>query len=198
MAPTPQVVEHLRSIVELEPTYGAELLRLMPSASCDITTLYNSLRAVSELQGVDYFSASRNRFRVLYHESYFVADPASRAPLPDPVATAAPAVNTRYLFQRDSTFGRNVYEATYLADSRSVYLHLTNLSTMWWSIIPLVPPGNFRTLIVVFPTDAGLLLYAVAALRAIDVSFVRERGQTSLANRLNALERWLTGTGHPD
>ena len=38
--------------------------------------------------------------------------------------------------------------------------------------------------------EQAALLYAVAALRAIDVSFVRERGQTSLANRLNALERW--------
>ena len=168
MAPTPQVEEQLQAIVALEPTYGAELLRLVPTDSCDLTHLYNALRAVSELRGVEYFSASRNRYRVLYHESFFVADRASRQPVPDPVVASVPSEETLLLYQRDTTFGRNLYEATYVADDHGVALQLSNLTTMWLSIIPLVPPGNFRTLVVAYPTDAGLLLYAVAALRAAD------------------------------
>jgi len=192
MAPTPRVVEQLQSIASLEPTYGTELLRLIPREGCDLVPLYNSLQAVSELRGVEYFSASRNRRRILYHESFFVADRTSREPLPDPVVATLPPEETLLLYQRDSTFGRNLYEATYRADHGSVALQLTNITTMWLSIVPLVPPGNFRTLVVAFPTDRGLLLYAVAALRSVDVAFVRERGQISLTNRLNALETWLS------
>jgi hypothetical protein len=196
LAPRVADADRLASIRTLDTVYGAELLRLLPVPAfrlCDLLGIYNALQSVSALEGIEYFSQSRNRNRILYRASYFVSAVTNREPLPDPEVSAIPASNASLLFQDDTTFGRNVYQAEYLFEPNIVTLRLRNLTTMWWSIFPLVRPENFRTVIVVTPTDAGLLFYAVTAIRAANVGFIRERGQVSLSNRLDALERWLRG-----
>lgn len=183
------IVEWLEAI---PLTYGAEVLRLIPhGAGCRWTDLYNHLRAVSTLQGIEYYSSSRGYHRTLYHRSYAIAGPDDRTPQADPVATGIPASATLYLVQEDSTFGNNVYQADYRFDGATITMQVRNLTTMWWSILPLVNPGDFRSVLAVTPTDQGLLFYAAAGIHTIAIGGVRERSQTSLRNRLDALERWL-------
>lgn len=177
----------------LEVTYGAEVLRLLrgSGAGCDWTALYNHLRAVSTLQGIDYFSASRGYYRTLYKRSHAIVGPADRTPQPDPVASSVPRRSSLFMEQEDSTFGSNVYQADFRFDGVSIAMQIRNLTFMWWSILPLVAEGDFRSVVVVTPTDQGLLFYAAAAIHASDFDFIRERAQASLGNRLDALERWL-------
>ena len=175
-------------------TYGAEVLRLIrgsAGASCRWTDLYNHLRAVSSLQGIEYYSGSRAYHRTLYQQSYAIVGPDDRTPLPDPVVGSVPELSTLYLVQEDSTFGTNVYQADYRFDGTTITMQVRNLTTMWWSILPLVNPGDFRSVVSVTPTDRGLLFYAAAGIYTINIGGVRERSQSSLRNRLDALERWL-------
>ena len=175
-------------------TYGAEVLRLIRGSgdgSCRFTDLYNHLRAVSTLQGIEYYSGSRGYHRTLYRQSYAIAGPDDRTPLPDPVVGSVPELSTLYLVQEDSTFGTNVYQADYRFDGTTITMQVRNLTTMWWSILPLVNPGDFRSVVSVTPTDRGLLFYAAAGIYTINIGGVRERSQSSLRNRLDALERWL-------
>ena len=174
-------------------TYGAEVLRLLPDsgASCDWSALYNHLRAVSTLQGIEYFSSSRGHYRTLYQRSHAIVGPADRTPQPDPVASSVPRHSSLYLEQEDSTFGSNVYQADFRYDGVSLTMEVRNLTTMWWGILPLVAEGDFRSVVTVTPTDRGLLFYASAAIHAADLDFARERVQTSLGSRLDALEGWL-------
>ena len=180
-------------IAAIGVTYGTEVLRLLPDsgASCDWTTLYNHLRAVSTLQGIEYFSDSRGHYRTLYQRSHAIVGPADRTPQPDPVASSVPPHSSLFLEQEDSTFGSNVYQADFRFDGVSIAMEVKNLTTMWWSILPLVAEGDFRSVVTVTPTDQGLLFYASAAIHAADLEFARERTQTSLGNRLDALEGWM-------
>ena len=182
-------------IAALDVTYGTEVLRLLPGsrAACDWTALYNHLHTVSGLQGIEYFSHSRGHYRTLYNRSHAIVGPTDRTPQPDPVASAVPRHASLFLEQEDTTFGSNVYQADYRFDGVSIAMQIRNLTTMWWIIFPLVAEGDFRSVVAVTPTDQGLLFYAAAAIHAADLDFVRERAQTSLGNRLDALERWLRG-----
>ena len=196
---TPELVPELpnrsaiaASIGAIGVTYGAEVLRLLPGgASCDWTALYNHLRAVSTLQGIEYFSDSRGRYRTLYQRSHAIVGPADRTPQPDPVASVVPRHSSLFLEQEDSTFGGNVYQADFRFDGVSIVMQIENLTTMWWGILPLVAEGDFRSVVTITPTDRGLLFYASAAIHAADLDFARERAQTSLGNRLDALEGWM-------
>lgn len=185
------VVEWLDAI---PVTYGAEVLRLIrhgAGAGCPWTDLYNHLRAVSTLEGIEYYSASRGSHRTLYQQSYAIAGPDDHTRVPDPVVGGVPARSTLYLVQEDSTFGHNVYRSDYRFDGTTITMQVENLTTMWWSILPLVNPGDFRSVVTVTPTDQGLLFYAAAGIHTISIGGVRERSQSSLRNRLDALERWL-------
>lgn len=197
---TPELVPELpdrsaiaASVAAIGVTYGAEVLRLLPDsgASCDWTALYNHLRAVSTLQGIEYFSDSRGHYRTLYQRSHAIIGPADRTPQPDPVASSVPRHSSLFLEQEDSTFGSNVYRADFRFDGVSIVMRTENLTTMWWGILPLVAEGDFRSVVTITPTDRGLLFYASAAIHAADLDFARERAQTSLGNRLDALEGWL-------
>ena len=197
---TPELVPELpnrsaiaASIAAIGVTYGAEVLRLLPGggASCDWTALYNHLRAVSTLQGIEYFSDSRGHYRTLYQRSHAIVGAADRTPQPDPVASSVPHHSLLFLEQEDSTFGSNVYQADFRFDGVSIVMQIENLTTMWWGILPLVAEGDFRSVVTITPTDRGLLFYASAAIHAADLDFVRERAQTSLGNRLDALEGWM-------
>ncbi len=53
--------------------------------------IFNILRSVSTMKGIEYWSASRERMRVMFHDAYVVADAESRKALPDPLVTAIPA-----------------------------------------------------------------------------------------------------------
>ena len=174
-------------------TYGAEVLRLLPDSagSCDWIALYNHLRAVSTLQGIEYFSSSRGHYRTLYKRSHAIIGPADRTPQPDPVASSVPRHSLLFLEQEDSTFGSNVYQADFRFDRVSLTMEVRNLTTMWWGILPLVAEGDFRSVVTIAPTDQGLLFYAAAAIHAADLDFARERAQTALGHRLDALEGWL-------
>ena len=187
------------AVAAIDVTYGTEVLRLLRGrgAFCDWTALYNELRAVSTLQGIEYFSASRGHYRTLYRRSHVIVGPDDRTPQPDPVASSVPRRSALFMEQEDSSFGSNVYQADYRFDGVSIATLTRNLTFMWWSILPLVAEGDFRSVVVVTPTDRGLLFYAAAAIHAADLDFVRERAQASLSNRLDALERWLRGRlGH--
>ena len=196
---TPELVPELpnrnaiaASVAAIDVTYGAEVLRLLPGgAFCDWTALYNHLRAVSTLQGIEYFSDSRGHYRTLYQRSHAIVGPADRTPQPDPVANSVPRHSSLFLEQEDSTFGSNVYQADFRFDGVSIVMQVENLTTMWWGILPLVAEGDFRSVVTITPTDRGLLFYASAAIHAADLDFARERAQTSLGSRLDALEGWL-------
>ena len=195
---TPELVPELpsrsaiaASVAAIGVTYGAEVLRLLPGGSCDWTALYNHLRAVSTLQGIEYFSDSRGHYRTLYQRSHAIVGPADRTPQPDPVASSVPRHSSLFLEQEDSTFGSNVYQADFRFDGVSIVMQMENLTTMWWGILPLVAEGDFRSVVTITPTDRGLLFYASAAIHAADLDFARERAQTSLGYRLDALEGWL-------
>ena len=174
-------------------TYGAEVLRLIRhhGAPCPWTDLFNHLRAVSTLEGIEYYSASRGYHRTLYRQSYAIAGPDDHTRMTDPVAASVPEHDTMFLIQEDSTFGHNVYQSDFRFDGAAITMQVQNLTTMWWSIVPLVNPGDFRSVVTVTPTDQGLLFYAAAGIHTINIGGVRERSESSLRNRLDALERWL-------
>ena len=180
------------------PIYGSEILRIIPSPfqTCNWVHLYNNLRAISSMKDLKYFSQSREPHRLLYKRSHIIHSPNDLTPKNDPIVSNVPEWDKLYILQEDLTFGNNIYQADYFFDGYSISLHVTNLNTMWWLIFPLIAKEHFQIIITAIPTNIGILFYGVATINALDVPTMREKGQTSLSNRLNALENWLNQRIH--
>lgn len=184
-------------IASLQPTFAVEVLFLVtaPERARRIDEqLVTVLQSVSTMEGIEYYSESRQRMRTLFHESYVIADPEHRTRVPDPAATSLPNGETIYAFQRDSSFGRNVLELTYSADREGARLRMRNLTRMLYhGVLPAVGPHSLEIDLVVVPVQGHLLFYGVAAARTAALFGLEGRVEQSFANRLEALYRWFLG-----
>jgi hypothetical protein len=185
-------------IKEFGPKIGVEALFLTPypgaleNAADPELELYNTLRSVSTMEGIEYYSASRERMRIFYIDSYAVEDPDSRTPRRDPVVSSIPTEDTVYVYQRDSSFGRNVHRVTYRYTDGAYQVRMTNLTRMFYGILPLVAEENLDVYLTIVPVEEGIVFYGNSAVRVIGLFGMEDRAQNSFYNRIKALFDWFS------
>ncbi len=197
-------VELLRSVTPPSPEgVIAENLYYIPykdTAEVDYTSadfhlrLYNLLFAVDTMEGIEYYSASRERMRTLIHESYFISNTESSKPVSPPRHETIPENRSYYLLQNDATFGENVYEVSYYYDENSIRIDMHNHSTLRYGIIPAIRAGELRITLLTQPLEDGLVLYGYIYARPIISFGLQSRIRNSISNRLRAVSSWFLDT----
>ncbi len=182
----------------LQPRVGIEIsvpLGVNESAFTDAgrLKLYNILRSISTMEGIEYYSASRERMRIFYEESYAIDDPDDRNRIPDPVVTWIPSRDRLYVFQKDSSFGSNVQRIDYLRGGNDFLLIMENITTMVYKVVPLVTPGNLKTFVLIRPhPDEGVIeFYGNIGVRVPALFGMQDRARDSFYNRIVALHDWF-------
>lgn len=188
--------EILAALEVLDPAVGVEVLLLepiqAPTEAIDLE-MYNVLRSISTMEGIEYYSASRDRMRTLFHESFVIAGPSDRTEVPDPLVSSVPTTSVIHIYQHDSSFARNVYEVKYEVDKGSVWVWMNNLTTLFYrGIVPAVGAGNLQVHLVVKNLGDHLLFYGNCGVSPISLLGMQERAATSFYNRLVAMGRWFT------
>jgi len=187
----------LAQVRQLDPTIAVELLRWYGDLPEGFDTaagrlaLYNAMLAVSTMQGLTYWSASRGKERVLFTLSHAIAGPDDRAPLADPAAAALPATDRRYSLQEDQTFGRHVYLGTYDNRPDHLVVRTENADTISYLLVPVMKPGGMVTWTVLVPFPDGVLLAGLLCSRTSMPVVDRSGREASLLNRLVALSNWV-------
>ena len=119
--------------------------------------LYNILCSVNTLTGLEYYSASRKKMRLLFEESWVIADPdRPREALPDPLLEALPDpvfINkTVFIHQKDKSFASNESRLTNRAREDAFSTSIINLTPLrYWGIFRVVQPESMQTHLVVVP-----------------------------------------------
>ncbi|MDF1567862.1 MAG: DUF6675 family protein [Spirochaetaceae bacterium] len=153
--------------------------------------LYNILLSVSTLEGLEYYSASRGEMRLLFEESWVIADPDNKEPLPDRLAVSVPAQESIFIHQKDKSFGSNESVMTFRAASDVFATDIINLTPMRYKgIIKVVDPENMQVHLIVVPVDEGLLLYGTMSAQTRNVKAFLDRARNSFTNRVVALTGW--------
>lgn len=185
-----RIIEDLRRI---EPRLGVEVLFVAPApdGSRAGPEVFTTLQSISTMEGIEYYSQSRGYMRTLFHESYVIDDPESRKRVSDPVSEVVPRFDRLYVFQRDSSFGKNVLQLDYEVDGETILLTMTNLTRMLYQgFIPAVGPGELVFHIIVQPIGDDLLFYGHSAAKAPSLFGLEDRIQLSFYNRIVALYNW--------
>jgi len=185
---------------QLKPTIMVEnvyLYRKNPSKTGKSWTeteqlkLFNEIRALSTLKGIEYYSASRKKMRTFYEDSFVIDKPETKHPLPDPIDQILPKETSLFARQKDLTFGDNIYRYDYNTSDNSILFIQTNLTTLSYGILPLVAKENLKSLVCIIDVDEGLLLYAVSFLRSSTVPGVEGKIKDSFSNRSEAIYKWF-------
>ena len=193
----------LEEISRLSLTIGVESIYLLPvpglsvpaEASADneqMLAIYNTLRSISSLKGIEYYSASRKRMRTLFKDAYVIAGPDTGDPLPDPLEDTIPEENSIYIFQQDLTFGKNVSQAVYRYSGRDISLSLTNLSVMRYALLPFVREQKMQTHLLILPAENWIFFYGFIGVETISFLGIEKKKSDSFYNRLKALYTWFS------
>ena len=185
-------------IRELGLTVGTEVLSVYRNESVDFDSpesrlrIYNILLSMSTMKGTQYYSASRERMRTLFAESYVVDGPNRQNRLPDPVVQEIPPTSKLTVLQEDLTFGENLYSMEFRYSGELFLLDMTNLTTMHYFFFPMVRPGNSVTLILLIPAGEELLFYGAVGAHTMRLLGLARSREDSFYNRLKAIYGWFT------
>jgi hypothetical protein len=155
--------------------------------------LFNQAMALSSLEGIQYYSASRKTMRIFYEYSRVIDGPQGRRVLPDPSLPEPPALFTLYARQKDLTFGENIYRYDYRAGEDFLVFVQENLTAMNAGIVPAVGKNKLRSLVAVIDAGDSLLVYVASMARAVTIPGVGGRLGSSFTNRAEAILKWFTG-----
>jgi hypothetical protein len=193
-APAGEALARLRSIdanLIAEAVYFLE--RSAPvDPIAELEKAAETLRSFSTHEGIQYWSASRNRLWTLYSESYAVDSPRSGKRIPDPRAGEPSEGEGAFVFQRDSTFGGNFYRYDFLSDGASIALVGKNLGDLKYLLLPIIGEGRLETAICAIPVKEGIIVYGLSAARAFLPPGTEGRILASFSNRADALFAWFS------
>jgi hypothetical protein len=156
-----------------------------------LAALSRILNSVHGMQGLEYWSASRQRMRTLYSEAWRTDSPEARARLPDPAAPpAAPGDSTTfYAWLRDLTFGGNVFRFDIAIGSASALMLNENVSPIRYLLVPIASPGRMQSRIHVIPCGEGLLVHFFSTYDVTDI--MARRVFESAGNKALAVLGWF-------
>lgn len=181
----PDVCVESLSAVDLPPAIAA-----LPRPERE-AAIGNVLRSISALKGIEYYSASRGKRRVLFEEAFVLASPDADMPMPDPFRSAPPEREEFSAILKDSTFGKNTMRLEYRAANGTHSLSVTNLTAMKIGPVAAVKPGRFEIILSAREESGRILVYAFALARASALPGLRDKIRESTENRVYALLEWI-------
>ncbi|MDR0474617.1 MAG: hypothetical protein LBH43_13215 [Treponema sp.] len=191
------LIENTRS--KLGPGIMAETLQLYAKpdgaalwTASQQTAFFNAVAALSSLEGLQYYSASRSAWRTLYETSTVIDGPSTKKAVPDPVYSYLPGELTLYARQKDLTFGDNIYQYDYRTSSDSLIFVQQNLTPMTVGIITAVGKNKLHSVLAVIDAGDFLLVYAISMAKASVLPGIKDKIGNSFSNRAEAIMSWFS------
>mgnify|MGYP006292971569 FL=1 len=180
----------------IEPNIGVETIYLfeapgISSKNDDMLHLYNLLRELRSIKGIEYYSASRERMRTFFKEFYTIDGPETKNEIPDKTVDAIPNNEVIFAFQEDLTFGENVSRLRYRYTSPCIALSIENMEKMRYAFIPLIQEGNMQMHLIIYVLDGYIMFYGNCGVHTIELLGLVKKKKESFSNRIEAMYRWF-------
>jgi len=160
-------------------------------------TIFNTMRSISTQEGITYIShRAGNKPKILIEKSWYLETPKSRSSMADPVSTSVPPTAEYIVYQKDSSFGSNIYRYRYSTSLTEIFVNVVNLETMRvFGIFKAVDTEQLAIAMSTTQVDEGLLLVAMATIEGRDPE-VKVLGisvdlPSSFTRRTTALGEWF-------
>lgn len=160
--------------------------------------LFNTMRAISTQEGVEYISfRAGNKPKLLIERSRYMEDDKNlNKLLPDPVATIFPPSAKSYVYQRDTSFGGNRYIHTYTNSDREIFVEIENISSIKvLGLFTAVPKGKLNINMATYQLEDGLLMMALTTIEGrkpeVKVLTISVDLPSAFMRRIRALQGWF-------
>ncbi len=189
---TPYSSQILSDIKELNLNIGVESVYFLKTdQNVPLLDIYNTLLSISTMEGIDYYSQTRNKYRTLYTSSHVIADKTGTKQLQDPLISKLENFKQIYIEQTDTTFGKNIYKTTYRTDGNLIWLEMTNETPMRYSFIRMVDKENISINLLIKKADTGIIFYGITSAKSLKFLGIEKKNKESFYNRMKALYNWF-------
>ena len=160
------------------------------SATIDINDVSRVLRSVSNMQGMNYYSSTKNKTLVLYEKAYMIDGENSKKKISDQNTGNADG-QTSWCYQKDNSFGDIFYKLNYYQKDNTMLAVFT--TTSWIGIGPIkaIAPENLKIFIYVEDVGDEILLYLCTDLDSAKFPGIRGQITESMTSRMDAVYKWF-------
>jgi len=191
-----KIVERFTS---LEPNVTVEAIYRVPYPADMLTgpdrdiILYNIVREVSNITGVQYYSRTKDRLRILFDDVYAVDE--KKKPIDDPVVYSIPEYDSFPMHMKEANLGRDYYLAEYHYDGQDMSFSLTNTSNMSY-LLKVVGKQDMQIDLLLMPLEDEIIIYGYCGVKLANPRFVNRIMDpfSSFYRRLYAMEIWFSNS----
>lgn len=176
-----------------DPIFTLEALYFMKKTQkAKGADLSRILRSVSSLKGLQYYSSSRKKYRLLYKDSFVVEKRETKrgkfeyVKTDDPLDKETDGLSVLVL-QEDLTFGKNIYEYDYFQDGYGLGLMVENVNSLYYSVFKAVSEKELNSCVIFHDLGDYFLLYASTKANFAKLYGIEKKIKNSFSSRLDAL-----------
>lgn len=183
---------------EERPVFIMENLYLLKKAELgdgnvskmDIDFVSKIIRSVSKMEGMEYYSYSDKKTKVLYKECYCIAGPNDRTRVPDDTEGSAEG-KVMYCMQNDCSFGKTNYQLNYHQSSKETSAGFINVSPVYIGFVKAVDTNNLRISLVITDCGDSFVVYMLVQAKFPALSIIENKMNDSFRGRLEAIYKWF-------
>ncbi len=188
-------------VASMDPTLGVESLYFIPYRNNEspreaYERAGHILFSVSTMEGIEYYSASRERMRTLFTESVVIDSVKSDKAREDLRFDELPDSVDFLVRQTDLTFGTNIYSTSFEGDEETLWFSMNNLTKMRYKFITMVGPESLEIHLLIHPLEKGMLFYGVCSVKSLSFFGLERSKKDSFFNRIEALQNWFENQYH--
>ncbi|MBE6349329.1 MAG: hypothetical protein E7062_01055 [Spirochaetaceae bacterium] len=156
----------------------------------DSLVIKEVISKIEKLEGVEYYSNTRKKWRVLY-DKFYVIDPSDTKTKIESPSSENLDGKVIHILQRDASFGEYVTEITYSLAQNNYAFYVENESTLKMLGVPGVKPGNLTISVVISSFEDCITVYIVAEMLTPKVPFLKQNLEKSFGARADAIASWF-------
>ena len=159
-----------------------------------VAGLLRRIGAISELEGVRYWSTTHQRWQTLITEAYAVTGPQGGQRRKDFTLDEMAQGQVRYFQQVDNVSGKAIFRM-HIAEATidRLVVNVENVSTMRFLLVPLFRPGEMQTVYFLDRESEGVWRYYSLVRTGKNASSMTTGHEASSINRAVAFYRHLVG-----
>lgn len=190
--------ELIQSLIVNSPEMSLEMLYEMPLPDTKgeemFLFLFNRLNSFSSMEGLEYFSANKDRMTLYLEECFLVEKKGKKKALENPVFTQLPEEINYIIYQKDTTFGSNWYSVTTKVFEDAIWLSMTNISSMKYFFIPIMGKGDIKIDIIIIPDGDTIKLYTLSQLQKAVSNILGKKIYLPgvFDHRVSAIQGWFS------
>ena len=148
------------------------------------------VRSISKMQGMTYFSSTKNKECVLYEKTYMIKSPTDKTKIEDQNTGNADG-QISYCLQDDNSFGVNTYRLSYSQKDDTLLCNFTIMDKMGIGPFKAIYPEKMVINILVVDCGDDLLLYLNTDLDSVKFPGIKAQITDSMSARMDAVYKWF-------